>query len=130
MPVWQLPSVELKQRGSSGLWGTCLYVTFVLQLDSKLKWIKAAAGVFNYIIKDVLPNLRIELSSPQAGGYDMTESYLGTLREFVLAEAQECYWQQAVLREPTDSQKVADEPRGELQKRPDWKIVNEGFRVL
>lgn len=29
----------------------------------------------------------------------MTDSYLGTLREFVLAEAQECYWQQAVLRE-------------------------------
>lgn len=28
----------------------------------------------------------------------MTESFLGTLKEFVLAEAQECYWQQAVLR--------------------------------
>lgn len=29
----------------------------------------------------------------------MTESFLTTMREFLLAEAQECYWQQAVLRE-------------------------------
>jgi hypothetical protein len=29
----------------------------------------------------------------------MTESFLSALREFLLAEAQECYWQQAVLRE-------------------------------
>ena len=28
----------------------------------------------------------------------MTESFLGAMREFMLAEAQECYWQQAVLR--------------------------------
>jgi len=31
----------------------------------------------------------------------MTESFLFALREFLLAEAQECYWQQAVLRELT-----------------------------
>lgn len=29
----------------------------------------------------------------------MTESFLGSLREFVLAQAQECFWQQAVMRE-------------------------------
>lgn len=48
---------------------------------------------------NVLPTVKGELSSPQAAGYDMTESFLTTIRDFVLAEAQECYWQQAVLRE-------------------------------
>jgi len=33
----------------------------------------------------------------------MTESFLSALREFLLAEAQECYWQQAVLRMLTSS---------------------------
>jgi programmed cell death 6-interacting protein len=33
----------------------------------------------------------------------MTESFLSALREFLLAEAQECYWQQAVLREASMS---------------------------
>jgi len=47
----------------------------------------------------VLPTLKSELSSPQAAGYDMSESFLTTMREFVMAEAQECFWQQAVLSE-------------------------------
>jgi programmed cell death 6-interacting protein len=59
---------------------------------------QSAAGVLDHIIKVILPVLGPELSSPQAGGYDMTESFLSALREFLLAEAQECYWQQAVLR--------------------------------
>ncbi|OWZ77273.1 pH-response regulator protein palA/RIM20 [Cryptococcus neoformans Bt85] len=63
-----------------------------------LGYLTAAAGVLEYLITSVLPTLRSELSSPQAAGYDMTESFLGTLKEFVLAEAQECYWQQAVLQ--------------------------------
>lgn len=29
----------------------------------------------------------------------MSESFLTAMRDFVLAQAQECYWQQAVLRE-------------------------------
>jgi programmed cell death 6-interacting protein len=40
----------------------------------------------------------------------MTESFLSALREFLLAEAQECYWQQAVLRElPSCILHLADE---------------------
>ncbi|ODN73147.1 pH-response regulator protein palA/RIM20 [Cryptococcus amylolentus CBS 6039] len=60
-------------------------------------YLTSAAGVLEYLIKNVLPTLKSEVSSPQAAGYDMTESFLGAVKEFVLAEAQECYWQQAVL---------------------------------
>jgi programmed cell death 6-interacting protein len=43
----------------------------------------------------------------------MTESFLSALREFLLAEAQECYWQQAVLRElPSFILHLADEQEG------------------
>ena len=45
-----------------------------------------------------LPQLKDELATPSAAGYDMTESFITAMREFVLAEAQECFWQQAVLR--------------------------------
>jgi programmed cell death 6-interacting protein len=51
------------------------------------------------LVKAILPTLLTELSTAGAAGYDMTESFLTTMREFLLAEAQECYWQQAVLRE-------------------------------
>ncbi|WVR09313.1 pH-response regulator protein palA/RIM20 [Kwoniella sp. DSM 27419] len=63
-----------------------------------LGYLTASAGVVEHIIKTVLPVLRTELSAPQAAGYDMTESFLGAIKEFVLGEAQECYWQQAVLQ--------------------------------
>jgi programmed cell death 6-interacting protein len=54
--------------------------------------------VLEHLLIKVLPTLQSELSTPGAAGYDMTESFITTMREFVLAEAQECYWQQAVLR--------------------------------
>jgi programmed cell death 6-interacting protein len=60
---------------------------------------QSAAGVLNHLVALLLPMLQSELSSLTAAGYDMTESFLTAMREFVLAEAQECYWQQAVLRE-------------------------------
>lgn len=67
----------------------------------------------------------------------MTESFLGTLKEFVLAEAQECYWQQAVLRElcaimvPDFSGNILNGcGRGNLQEWPDWEAFNEGLGVL
>ncbi len=59
---------------------------------------KAAAGVLKHVINTLLPILRKEVTTPTAAGYDMTESFLGVMRDFMLAEAQECYWQQAVLR--------------------------------
>ena len=53
----------------------------------------------DHLVKSILPILSSEIAAPNAAGYDMTESFLSTLREFVMAEAQECFWQQAVLRE-------------------------------
>jgi programmed cell death 6-interacting protein len=55
----------------------------------------------NYLLTTILPTLKNEVSTPQAAGYDMSESFLTTVREFVMAEAQECFWQQAVLSEST-----------------------------
>ncbi|EIW68315.1 hypothetical protein TREMEDRAFT_63488 [Tremella mesenterica DSM 1558] len=63
-----------------------------------LGYLSAAAGIFHHLIQSILPILRTEIGSPHAAGYDMTESFLTTLREFLLAEAQECFWQQAVLQ--------------------------------
>ncbi|WVO14605.1 pH-response regulator protein palA/RIM20 [Cryptococcus depauperatus] len=63
-----------------------------------LGYLTAAAGILEHLMAVVLPVLRSELSSPHAAGYDITASFLGTIKEFVLAEAQECYWQQAVLQ--------------------------------
>ncbi|WVQ79570.1 pH-response regulator protein palA/RIM20 [Cryptococcus sp. DSM 104549] len=63
-----------------------------------LGYLTAAAGVLQYLIDTVPPVLRSELSSPHAAGFDMSESFLSAIQSFVLAEAQECYWQQAVLQ--------------------------------
>ncbi|OCF35794.1 pH-response regulator protein palA/RIM20 [Kwoniella heveanensis BCC8398] len=63
-----------------------------------LGYLTASAGILEYIINSILPTLQSELSTPHAAGYDMTESFLGAIKEFVLGEAQECYWQQAVLQ--------------------------------
>ncbi|WOO78376.1 pH-response regulator protein palA/RIM20 [Vanrija pseudolonga] len=63
-----------------------------------LGYLSSSAGVLNHLIMTILPTLKSEVSSPQAAGYDMTESFLTTIREFVLAEAQECFWQQAKLQ--------------------------------
>lgn len=60
---------------------------------------QAATGVLDHLVKTILPVLQKDITTPSGAGYDMTESFLSTLREFVLAEAQECFWQQAVLRE-------------------------------
>ncbi|WRT68722.1 pH-response regulator protein palA/RIM20 [Kwoniella shivajii] len=63
-----------------------------------LGYLTASAGILEHLVKNILLTLQSELSSPHAAGYDMSESFLGSLRDFVLAEAQECYWQQAVLQ--------------------------------
>ncbi|KAK6911000.1 pH-response regulator protein palA/RIM20 [Kwoniella mangroviensis CBS 8507] len=63
-----------------------------------LGYLTSAAGVLEYLVNNILPTLQSELSSPHAAGYDMSESFLATIKEFVLGEAQECYWQQAVLQ--------------------------------
>lgn len=55
--------------------------------------------MLSFLITSVLPTLKNELPTPNAAGYDMTESFLADVREFMLAQAQECFWQQAVMRE-------------------------------
>ncbi|WWC71251.1 pH-response regulator protein palA/RIM20 [Kwoniella pini CBS 10737] len=67
-------------------------------IKRSLGYLSAAAGVLEHLIKNLLPTLQSELSSPHAAGYDMSDSFLSTIKEFVRAEAQECYWQQAVLQ--------------------------------
>jgi programmed cell death 6-interacting protein len=60
--------------------------------------------VFSYIRTELLPTIEREQSShslttakPTSMGQDMTPSFLGALEKFCLAEAQECFWQRAVL---------------------------------
>ena len=77
---------------------------------SLMSEIQAAAGVLNYIIDTLLPTIKTEVSTPTAAGYDMTPSFLGTMKEFVMAEAQECYWQQAVLRLPISNLPMRSQP--------------------
>ncbi|KAJ9095781.1 hypothetical protein QFC20_006576 [Naganishia adeliensis] len=69
-----------------------------------LAYMQNAAGVFSYIRTELLPTLEREQSSvsmatakPTSMGQDMTPSFLGALEKFCLAEAQECFWQRAVL---------------------------------
>lgn len=88
--------------------------------------------MINYLITEILPTLKSEVSNPQAAGYDMSESFLTTIREFVLAEAQECFWQQAVLRELRlvwRGHRLTAH-RGIVQERIDCQVVDEGLRVL
>jgi programmed cell death 6-interacting protein len=64
---------------------------------------KNAAGVFSYIRNELLPILEREQASfngiakSTSAGQDLTTSFLGALEKFCLAEAQECFWQRAVL---------------------------------
>ncbi|GHJ85349.1 hypothetical protein NliqN6_1751 [Naganishia liquefaciens] len=68
-----------------------------------LAYMQNAAGVFSYIRNELLPTLEREQSSfggiakSTTAGQDMTTSFLGALEKFCLAEAQECFWQRAVL---------------------------------
>ncbi|ORX38229.1 BRO1-like domain-domain-containing protein [Kockovaella imperatae] len=63
-----------------------------------LGYLSSAAGVLDHLIQTILPLLQVDLAAPTAAGYDLTPSFLGALKEFLLAEAQECFWQQAVIQ--------------------------------
>jgi programmed cell death 6-interacting protein len=73
-----------------------------------LAYLQNAAGALSYLSSEVVPLLKcpswsaIKLSGgvavgDGAAGYDMTESFINTLQNMVLAQAQECFWQKAVL---------------------------------
>lgn len=98
MRLWLRQSEGQKQRVSSEHWGISASAIDVAT-PSKADRPQSAAGVLDYLISNLLQTLMSECSTPAAAGYDMTESFLGCVRDFLLAEAQECYWQQAVLRQ-------------------------------
>jgi programmed cell death 6-interacting protein len=96
--------------------------------------------VLDHLVKVVLPQLLTDLSASTAAGYDMTESFLTAMRDFMLAEAQECYWQQAVLRAYSapirilidgsgDVETTLTNRRGHVQERRHRQIVDEGGRL-
>ncbi|KAJ9109194.1 hypothetical protein QFC21_000523 [Naganishia friedmannii] len=68
-----------------------------------LAYTQNAAGVLSYIRTNLLPTLEREQSSAsgiaaaKSIGQDMTSSFIGALEKFCLAEAQECFWQRAVI---------------------------------
>jgi programmed cell death 6-interacting protein len=59
--------------------------------------------VLSFIRTNLLPTLEREQSSAsgiaaaKSMGQDMTSSFIGALEKFCLAEAQECFWQRAVI---------------------------------
>ena len=61
-------------------------------LKTAASWFSQAAGVLTHIKTQVLPELRMP-NPPD----DMDESTLESLTQLFLAEAQECYWQKAVM---------------------------------
>ncbi|KAK3486934.1 pH-response regulator protein palA/rim-20 [Neurospora hispaniola] len=61
-------------------------------LKTAASWFSHAAGVLTHIKTQVLPELRMP-SPPD----DMDETTLESLIQLFLAEAQECYWQKAVM---------------------------------
>lgn len=88
-----------RRAEAEGIKRALTYLTVSLRLPTVELTLQQSAGVLQYLLTTVLPTLKSEIAMPQAAGYDMTESFLTTMREFVLAEAQECFWQQAVLSE-------------------------------
>ncbi len=68
-----------------------------------LAYLQNAAGALSYLASELLPLFKWagatggEGAGEGAAGYDMTESFIKTLENFVLGQAQECFWQKAVL---------------------------------
>lgn len=66
----------------------------------------------------------------------MTESFLAAVREFMLAQAQECFWQQAVMRELARTRtergvfQQLTPRRGIVQRSDSRKAVDEGELIL
>lgn len=92
-----------------------------------LSYLQTAAGTFDFLLKEVLPQLTSEISTLGGAGYDMTESFVQTMRDFCLAEAQECFWQKAVLGKYGHASFLTD--RG-LQERHRRETVPKSVRLL
>ncbi|KAI0264511.1 BRO1-domain-containing protein [Gloeopeniophorella convolvens] len=62
-----------------------------------LAFYQSAAGVFSYLKASAVPKLRVTLSKEDELPLDLSEAFLSAMEFFVLAQAQECAWQRAVI---------------------------------
>jgi programmed cell death 6-interacting protein len=78
-------------------------------IRSKRELPKFAAGTFKYLRTVVLQALELDvataydLSAPINAGYDMTGAFIETMETLCLAQAQECFWQRALMEKYTHS---------------------------
>lgn len=61
-------------------------------LKTAANYFSLSAGVLSHVTTDVLPELR--MSDPPE---DMDEQTLNSMKELMLAQSQECFWQKAVM---------------------------------
>lgn len=83
-----------------------------------------AAGVFNHLNENVIPDLK---SSPPE---DMDPATLEALKSLMLAQAQECFWQKAVKDGIKDSiiAKLAAKVSDLYNDANDWSVKSESVR--
>ncbi|KAH9849704.1 BRO1-domain-containing protein [Lenzites betulinus] len=65
-------------------------------LKQAIKFYQNAAGALNYLHESALPQLRAS-SSPEDPPIEIGESFVKCLEFLILAQAQECVWQRAVM---------------------------------
>ncbi|KAI9512028.1 pH-response regulator [Russula earlei] len=58
---------------------------------------QSSAGTFSYLKASVLPKLKASLSDEDGLPLDLTEAFLTSMESLMLAQAQECVWQWAVM---------------------------------
>ena len=63
-----------------------------------LMFLQNAAGALNYLSGSVVPQLRTTLP-PDEAPLEFTEPFIRALEFLMLAQAQECVWQRAVMGE-------------------------------
>ncbi|KAI0707335.1 BRO1-domain-containing protein [Earliella scabrosa] len=65
-------------------------------LKQAIKFYQSAAGTFNHLAATAVPQLQASVA-PDDGPLEMTEPFIRTLEFLMLAQAQECVWQRAVM---------------------------------
>jgi programmed cell death 6-interacting protein len=58
---------------------------------------QSGAGVLDYLVSSILPKFNNTLEYGQSIPPDLTENALKSMELLMLAQAQECVWQRAVL---------------------------------
>ena len=68
------------------------------EITCSLIHLQSAAGTFNHLAATAVPQLQASVA-PDDGPLEMTEPFIRTLEFLMLAQAQECVWQRAVMGE-------------------------------